>query len=72
MPVAGQGAIPVAERIDDRAIVDVSAEFDLAPQFSVFGTVRNVFDTVYQVGLSPSGYRPGAPRIAMGGIKARF
>lgn len=70
--VAGQGAIPVAERIDDRAIVDVSAEFDLAPQFSVFGTVRNVFDTVYQVGLSPSGYRPGAPRIAMGGIKARF
>jgi len=70
--VAGQGLIPTAERIDDRAIVDLSAEFDLAPQFSLFGTVRNVFDTVYQVGLSPSGYRPGAPRIAMGGIKARF
>ncbi len=69
---AGQGAIAIAERIDDRALFDLSAEVDLAPQVSLYGTVQNVFDTAYQVGLSPSGYRPGAPRIAMGGIKARF
>ncbi|MBK2451721.1 TonB-dependent receptor domain-containing protein, partial [Escherichia coli] len=63
---AGQGAIAVTERIDGRALLDLSAEVDLAPQVSLFGTVQNAFDTPYQVGLSPSGYRPGAPRIAMG------
>lgn len=69
---AGQGAIPPEDRIDGRAVVDLSAAYDLLPGLSLFGTVTNLFDTRYNVAFTPAGARPGAPRMAMGGVKLRF
>jgi len=69
---AGQGPILLSDRIDDRILVDLSAEIDLHRNVSLFGTVQNLFDVAYNAGFSPAGARPGAPRLALGGIRARF
>jgi Fe(3+) dicitrate transport protein len=69
---AGQGAVPLTERIEDRAVVDLSAAYDVLPGVSLFGTVTNLFDSRYNVAFTPAGARPGAPRMAMGGVKLRF
>ena len=69
---AGQGPIAASDRIDDRVLVDLSAEVDLLPNLSLFGTVQNLFDVAYNVSFTPAGTRPGAPRLALGGIRARF
>lgn len=69
---AGQGPIVASDRIDDRVLVDLSTEIDLHRNLSLFGTVQNLFDVTYNAGFSPTGARPGAPRLAMGGIRARF
>jgi Fe(3+) dicitrate transport protein len=69
---AGQGRIAIEDRIDDRALVDLSAEVDLVPGIAAFGSVQNLFDVTYNAGFSPSGARPGAPRLAMAGLRARF
>jgi len=69
---AGRGPIAASDRIDDRVLVDLSAEVDLIANVSLFGTVQNLFDVAYNAGFSPAGVRPGAPRLALGGIRARF
>lgn len=69
---AGRGPIAVDDRIDARAVFDLSAEFDVTPQLSVFATVQNVFDEVYNAGFSPSGARPGAPRLWLAGVRTRL
>lgn len=69
---AGQGAIPVQELIDDRLVVDVSAELDIMPGLALFGTVQNLLDATYNVAFSPAGARPGSPRLALAGLRARF
>ncbi|WP_373490829.1 TonB-dependent receptor family protein [Parasphingorhabdus sp.] len=69
---AGSGPIALSDRIDDRVLVDLSAEVDLLPNLSLFGSVQNLFDVTYNAGFSPAGARPGAPRLALGGIRARF
>lgn len=69
---AGRGSIVASDRIDDRVLVDLSAEVDLLPNVSLFGTVQNLFNVTYNAGFSPAGARPGAPRLAQGGIRARF
>ena len=69
---AGQGPILATDRIDDRVLVDLSAEIDLHRNVSLFGSVQNLFDVTYNAGFSPAGARPGAPRLALGGIRARF
>lgn len=69
---AGRGPIAASDRIDDRVLVDLSAEVDLLPNLSLFGTVQNLFDVAYNVSFTPAGARPGAPRLALGGIRARF
>jgi Fe(3+) dicitrate transport protein len=69
---AGQGPIPLTDRIEDRAVVDLSAAYDVLPGVSLFGTVTNLFDSRYNVAFTPAGARPGAPRMAMGGVKLRF
>ena len=68
----GRGPIVASDRIDDRVLVDLSAEIDLHRNLSLFGPVQNLFDVTYNAGFSPAGARPGAPRLAMGGIRARF
>ncbi|MDM7957947.1 TonB-dependent receptor [Blastomonas sp.] len=69
---AGQGPVAANDRIDARAVFDLSAEFDVTPQLSIFATVQNVFDEVYNAGFSPSGARPGAPRLWLAGIRSRL
>jgi Fe(3+) dicitrate transport protein len=69
---AGQGPIILSDRIDDRVLVDLSAEIDLLPNVSLFGSVQNLFDVTYNAAFSPAGARPGAPRLALGGVRARF
>jgi Fe(3+) dicitrate transport protein len=69
---AGRGAIVPADRIDDRVLIDLSAEVDLLRNLSLFGSVQNLFDVTYNAAFSPAGARPGAPRLALGGIRARF
>lgn len=69
---AGQGPIAIGDRIDERVLVDLSAEVDLLPGLAAFGTVQNLFDVSYNASFSPSGVRPGAPRLAMAGLRARY
>lgn len=69
---AGRGPIVASDRIDDRVLVDLSAEVDLLANVSLFGTVQNLFDVTYNAGFSPAGARPGAPRLVLGGVRARF
>ncbi|OBX18727.1 hypothetical protein A9995_09095 [Erythrobacter sp. QSSC1-22B] len=69
---AGQGAIAASDRIDARTLVDLSAEYDVLDSLSVFGTVQNLFDETYNAGFSPSGARPGSPRLWLVGLRARL
>lgn len=69
---AGSGMIAAAERIDGRTLVDLSGEVDVLPSISAYATVQNLFDTTYNVAFSPAGARPGAPRLALAGLRARF
>lgn len=70
--VAGRGPIPLSQRIDARVLVDLSAEVDVLPNVSLFGSIQNLFDETYNAGFSPAGARPGAPRLALAGVRARF
>jgi Fe(3+) dicitrate transport protein len=70
--VAGTGPIPASQRIDARTLVDIAGEYDLTPQIAVFASVQNLTDKAYNVAFTPAGARPGAPRLAMGGVKVRF
>lgn len=70
--VAGQGSIPANRRIDARTILDLSAEYDVTANASLFASVENLTDKVYNVAFSPAGARPGLPRTLLGGVKLRF
>ena len=69
---AGQGPIAIGDRIDARVMVDLAAEFDVTDNASVFGTVQNLFGETCNAGFSPSGARPGAPRLWMVGLRGRI
>ncbi|MFZ2507652.1 MAG: TonB-dependent receptor, partial [Steroidobacteraceae bacterium] len=70
--VAGSGAIPATARIDSRTLLDISGEYRLAERLSLFASVENLGGEVYNVALRPAGARPGAPRMALAGIKLSF
>ncbi|HUF20956.1 MAG TPA: TonB-dependent receptor [Burkholderiales bacterium] len=69
---AGTGAIPENQRIDSRTIFDVSGEVDMTRDASLFASVHNLTDEVYNVGFRPAGARPGMPRTFMAGLKVKF
>ena len=69
---AGSGAIPLGERVDARTLVDLSGEFDISPGASLFASVQNLGNEVYNVALRPAGWRPGAPRTMLAGVRLRF
>jgi len=69
---AGSGAVAAVDRIDSRTLADLSGEYDLSEGVSLFASVENLGDTVYNVALRPAGARPGAPRTALIGVKMRF
>lgn len=70
--VAGQGAIPANQRIDERVVVDLSAELDVVPGVSLMAVVENITDEVYLVSFDPAGARPGKPRTILGGVRFTF
>jgi len=69
---AGSGPIAAGDRIDARTLVDLAATVELTARASLFASVQNLTDEVYNVGFSPAGARPGAPRLAMAGVRLRF
>ncbi|OYW95901.1 MAG: hypothetical protein B7Z13_00355 [Caulobacterales bacterium 32-67-6] len=69
---AGSGPIPASDRIDERLVIDLAAEYALTPNFALFATVQNLADETYNVSFSPAGARPGAPRLVMAGVRASF
>jgi Fe(3+) dicitrate transport protein len=62
---AGSCVTPGAERVDARTVVDLLGEVDIVQGISAYATVQNV-------AFSPAGARPGAPRLALAGMRARF
>ncbi|MEX1153643.1 TonB-dependent receptor family protein [Parvibaculum sp.] len=70
--VAGTGAIPDDELINERVIFDLSAEYDVAPGVTLIGIVENLTDEVYNVSFDPAGARPGKPRTILGGVRFSF
>ena len=69
---AGSGPIAAGDRIEARTLLDLAATVELTSQASLFASVQNVTDEVYNVGFSPAGARPGAPRLAMAGVRLSF
>lgn len=69
---AGSGAISENERVDSRTLFDVSGEYDVTGNASVFASVQNLTDAVYNAGFRPAGARPGMPRTFMAGLKVDF
>jgi len=69
---AGSGPIPANERIDSRALLDLSGEFDVTERASLFASMTNLTDEEYNVAFRPAGARPGAPRSWLAGVKLDF
>ncbi len=70
--VAGSGPIAVGDRIDARTVVDLSAGYAIVEGVELFANVNNLFNRRYIVAFNPDGARPGAPRMAMAGVRLRF
>jgi Fe(3+) dicitrate transport protein len=70
--VAGSGPVPAGKLIASRTLVDLSGEYDLTEGLSLFASVENLGDEIYNVALRPAGARPGAPRTMLAGVKMRF
>ncbi|MCA6073268.1 TonB-dependent receptor domain-containing protein [Fulvivirga sedimenti] len=70
--VAGQGEIPDNQIIGSQFVVDLSSNYFINKNISVFGSIRNITDEVYLVARRPAGLRPGLPRSFMLGVKAVF
>lgn len=70
--VAGRGAIPANQLINERVVFDLAAEYDVVPGVTLIGIVENLTDEVYNVAFDPAGARPGKPRTVLGGVKLSF
>ncbi len=70
--VAGQNEIPSNQLIGAQFIVDLSSNYFINKNISIFGSIRNITDEVYLVARRPAGLRPGLPRSFMLGVKAIF
>jgi Fe(3+) dicitrate transport protein len=69
---AGQGAFLPSQSTDPALVLDVAADYRLAPQVKLFASVRNLTNAVYIASRRPAGLRPGLPRQLLLGIKAEF
>ncbi len=69
---AGQGPIPVADKIDGRGVVDVSASYDLTDRVTLYAKAENLLDETYIAARRPAGLRPGKPQTLSAGIKFAF
>lgn len=68
----GAGSIGADEKVAAYWVVDLSANYQLAPELSVYGSIDNALDEVYLVSNKPYGYRPGKPRSVNIGAKYQF
>ncbi len=69
---AGQGAIPTAELVEARTVVDLAGTVTVADDVRLFAEVLNLFDNEYAVARQPYGLRPGRPRTVFGGVAITF
>ncbi|HSN70933.1 MAG TPA: TonB-dependent receptor [Steroidobacteraceae bacterium] len=70
--VAGQGPAPASESTDEHWVVDLSGEFAVTQNFSVFARVENLLDETYIAARRPAGVRPGRPQTVLAGLTVRF
>lgn len=70
--VAGQGEIPLTEKVPGFFIVDASTSYQLHPRASVFANASNLLDEVAVVSRHPAGLRPAMPRAFMAGLRVNF
>ncbi len=70
--VAGTGAMPDNQLINERVIFDLAAEYDVVPGVTLIGIVENLTDEVYNVSFDPRRRWPGKPRTVLGGVKFSF
>ena len=69
------GAAQVADpfnRVEPRWVVDLSAEAEVVEGVSLFANAENIFDNTFNVGVLPSGLRPGMPRTILAGVRLAF
>jgi Fe(3+) dicitrate transport protein len=67
--LAGQGDIPANERIPDRVVVDVAANWQIWQGLKLYGRVDNATNNAYIASRRPYGIRPGAPLALTVGLK---
>jgi Fe(3+) dicitrate transport protein len=67
--VAGQGPIPVAERIPTSFLLDLAAHVQVTRTVEGYVTITNLANTVTMESLRPFGARPSMPIQAMFGVK---
>lgn len=67
--VAGQGPIPVDERIEGFFLLDASAEVRLLERLQLYLQLGNLTGNAHAVSRRPYGLRPGAPLTAIAGVK---
>jgi Fe(3+) dicitrate transport protein len=69
---AGSGAIPAAELIEARWVLDLAADYRPSERYRLFVQVRNLADEIYVAARRPHGLRPGLPRTLIGGVQIDF
>ena len=70
--VAGQGDILPGFKTDQYMVLDLSSEYSLSREVSLFGSIKNITNQSYIVARRPAGLRPGLPRSFTIGMKAQF
>ncbi len=69
---AGQGPIPVSERVDGRTVWDASFWFEPVPKIRLGVSARNLTDNVYAAARRPVGMRPGMPRTVLFSVAVKY
>ncbi len=70
--VAGQGDILAGFKTDRYLVLDLSSEYFVSHEVSLFGSIKNITNQSYIVARRPAGLRPGLPRSFTIGMKAQF
>jgi len=66
--VAGQGAIPEADKLDAHTVFDISAYAHIMKGVTLRGKIENLFDEEYIAAFQPAGLRPGLTRTFWVGV----
>ena len=66
---AGKGPMPLTERTDASLVFDLSSEFRVAHQVSLYVKAANLTDQIFVVARRPAGVRPGLPRTVSAGVR---